>query len=70
MFMLLLESLYKPDVINNQSIEDLLILMRLAHVYDVDRTLKACQKYEVLKILDKYYNCKQDQIGAMKYLVF
>lgn len=43
MFLLLLESLYKPDVVNSQSVENLLMLMRLAHVYDVERTLKSCQ---------------------------
>ena len=45
MFLLLLESLYKPDVVNSQSVENLLMLMRLAHVYDVERTLKSCQKW-------------------------
>ena len=45
MFLLLLESLYKPDVVMTESVENLLILMRLAHVYDAESTLKTCQKY-------------------------
>lgn len=44
MFLLLIESLYKPDVVMTESVENLLILMRLAHVYDAESTLKACQK--------------------------
>lgn len=45
MFLLLIESLYKPDVVITESVENLLILMRLAHVYDAESTLKTCQKY-------------------------
>ena len=28
-----------------ETVENLLILMRLAHVYDAESTLNACQKY-------------------------
>ena len=48
MFLLLIESLYKPDVVMTESVENLLILMRLAHVYDAESTLKTCQKYVML----------------------
>lgn len=45
MFLMLMESLYKPDVVVRQNVENLLILMRLAHIYDADSTLKTCQRY-------------------------
>lgn len=51
MFLLLIESLYKPDVVMTESVENLLILMRLAHVYDAESTLKACQKYDFYIVL-------------------
>lgn len=44
MFLLLIESLYKPDVVMNESVENLLVMMRLAHIYDAESTLKTCQK--------------------------
>lgn len=44
MFLLLIESLYKPEVVMTESVENLLVLMRLAHVYDAESTLKNCQK--------------------------
>ena len=44
MFLLLIESLYKPEVFMTESVENLLVLMRLAHVYDAQSTLKTCQK--------------------------
>ena len=44
MFLLLIESLYKPEVVMTESVGNLLVLMRLAHVYDAESTLKTCQK--------------------------
>ncbi|EDO31093.1 predicted protein [Nematostella vectensis] len=44
MFMILIESLYRPDVVINKSVDDLLILMRLSLIYDADSTLKCCQR--------------------------
>lgn len=48
MFLLLIESLYKPEVVMTESVENLLVLMRLAHVYDAESTLKNCQKYDIV----------------------
>jgi len=45
MFLVLIESLYKPEVIYDKSVDELLILMRLAHAYDTETTLKTCQKW-------------------------
>lgn len=45
MFLVLIESLYRPEVVTNKSVDELLILMRLAHVYDTESTLKACERY-------------------------
>ncbi|XP_031563053.1 BTB/POZ domain-containing protein POB1-like [Actinia tenebrosa] len=44
MFLVLIESLYRPEVVSNKSVDELLILMRLAHVYDTESTLKACER--------------------------
>ena len=51
MFLLLIESLYKPDVVMNENVENLLALMRLAHIYDAESTLKTCQKYSLASFL-------------------
>ncbi|KAK3751358.1 hypothetical protein QZH41_009299 [Actinostola sp. cb2023] len=44
MFLVLIESLYKPEVLFDKSVDELLILMRLAHAYDTEATLKTCQR--------------------------
>jgi hypothetical protein len=44
MFLVLIESLYKPEVVIDKSVDELLILMRLAHKYDTESTLKACER--------------------------
>ena len=34
-----------------ESVENLLVLMRLAHVYDAESTLKNCQKWDIVYIV-------------------
>lgn len=66
MFLLLIESLYKPEVVMTESVENLLVLMRLAHVYDADSTLKTCQKLLssaelTVEICDKSLNMQEHE---------
>ncbi|XP_022783695.1 uncharacterized protein LOC111324413 isoform X2 [Stylophora pistillata] len=66
MFLLLIESLYKPEVVMTESVENLLVLMRLAHVYDAESTLKACQKLLgsaelTVEICDKSLNMQEHE---------
>ncbi|CAH3124150.1 unnamed protein product [Porites lobata] len=66
MFLLLIESLYKPEVVMTESVENLLILMRLAHVYDAESTLKTCQKLLgsaelTVEICDKSLNMQEHE---------
>lgn len=66
MFLLLIESLYKPEVVMTESVENLLVLMRLAHVYDAESTLKNCQKLLgsaelTVEICDKSLNMQEHE---------
>lgn len=66
MFLLLIESLYKPDVVMNENVENLLALMRLAHIYDAESTLKTCQKLLgsadlTVEICDKSLNMQEHE---------
>lgn len=57
MFLVLIESLYKPEVIFDKSVDEVLILMRLAHAYDTESTLKTCQKWvDVGLKTNNFYN--------------